>query len=81
MGRCRLPLGTSNYKPSQEKDFTSYWGYAKLKMFGLSEPQKRNRKLLSIVMKNAGFIPLSYEWWHFNGMPKDEARKQYAIIE
>jgi D-alanyl-D-alanine dipeptidase len=50
-------------------------------MFDLSEAQKHNRKLLSNVMKKAGFIPLSYEWWHFNGMTKDDARKKYLIIE
>ena len=33
------------------------------------------------VMKKAGFIPLSYEWWHFNGILKNEARKKYQIIE
>ena len=60
---------------------SDYWGYAKQKMFDLSESQKQNRKLLSNIMKKAGFIPLSYEWWHFNGMPKDEARKKYKIIE
>lgn len=31
--------------------------------------------------QKAGFLPLSYEWWHFNGMPKDEARNKYKIIE
>jgi D-alanyl-D-alanine dipeptidase len=69
------------FTPFYKSSLSIYWGYAKLKMFGLSEPQKHNRKLLSIVMKKAGFFPLSYEWWHFNGMPKDEARKKYAIIE
>ena len=69
------------FTPFYKSSLSIYWGYAKLKIFGLSEPQKRNRKLLSIVMKKAGFFPLSYEWWHFNGMPKDEARKKYAIIE
>jgi zinc D-Ala-D-Ala dipeptidase len=58
-----------------------YWSYAKLKLFGPGAAQKKNRKLLSDVMKAAGFIPLSYEWWHFNGMPKDKARKRYRIIE
>jgi D-alanyl-D-alanine dipeptidase len=50
-------------------------------LFGPGAAQKKNRKLLSDVMKAAGFIPLSYEWWHFNGMPKDKARKRYRIIE
>jgi len=69
------------FTPFYKSNLSIYWGYAKLKMFNLSETQKQNRKLLSNVMKRAGFIPLSHEWWHFNGMPKDEARNKYQIIE
>ena len=69
------------FTPFYKSNLSIYWGYAKLKMFDLSESQKQNRKLLSNIMKKAGFIPLSYEWWHFNGMPKDEARKKYKIIK
>ena len=69
------------FTPFYKSDLSIYWGYAKLKMFDLSKKQKQNRKLLADVMQKAGFIPLSYEWWHFNGMPKDEARKKYQIIE
>lgn len=69
------------FTPFYKSDLSIYWGYAKLKMFGLSEAQKKNRKLLSTAMKKAGFFPLSYEWWHFNGLPKDVARKKYTIIE
>jgi D-alanyl-D-alanine dipeptidase len=69
------------FTPFYKSNLSIYWGYAKLKMFDLSEAQKKNRKLLSNVMKEAGFTPLSYEWWHFNGMPKEEARKKYQIIE
>ncbi|MGD9211211.1 MAG: M15 family metallopeptidase [Desulfobacteraceae bacterium] len=69
------------FTPFYKSDLSIYWGFAKLKIFDLSEKQIQNRELLSIVMKKAGFIPLSYEWWHFNGMPKDEARKKYKIIE
>ena len=69
------------FTPFYKSNLSIYWGYVKLKMFNLSETQKNNRKLLSTVMKKAGFLPLSYEWWHFNGMPKDEARNNYKIIE
>ena len=47
----------------------------------LSPRQRDNRKLLADVMTGAGFLPLSFEWWHFNGMPKSEARARYHIIE
>ena len=69
------------FTPFYKSHLSIYWGYAKLKIFDLSESQKQNRKLLSNIMKKAGFIPLSYEWWHFNGMQKDKARKKYEIIE
>jgi D-alanyl-D-alanine dipeptidase len=69
------------FTPFYKSNLSIYWGYAKVKMFDLSESQKQNRKLLANVMKEAGFTPLSYEWWHFNGMPKEEARKKYQIIE
>jgi D-alanyl-D-alanine dipeptidase len=69
------------FSPFYKSNLSIYWGYAKLKMFDLSEAQKQNRKLLSNVMIKADFIPLSHEWWHFNGMPKDEARYKYKIIE
>ncbi len=69
------------FTPFYKSDLSIYWGYAKLKLFDLDAAQKKNRALLSKVMQQAGFIPLSYEWWHFNGMRKDEARKKYKIIE
>ncbi len=69
------------FTPFYKSDLAIYWGYAKLKVFDLSESQKHNRNLLSRVMKSAEFIPLSYEWWHFNGMSKDQARRKYKIIE
>ncbi|SCY21907.1 M15 family metallopeptidase [Desulfoluna spongiiphila] len=47
----------------------------------LSPAQRNNRKLLADVMAGAGFLPLAFEWWHFNGMPKAEARARYHIIE
>lgn len=49
--------------------------------FTLSEVQKKNRKLLADVMNKAGFIPLSFEWWHLNGLPKADARKKFRVIE
>lgn len=69
------------FTPFYKSDLSIYWGYAKIKLFDLGDAQKQNRMLLAKVMEKAGFIPLSYEWWHFNGMAKDEARKKYSIIE
>ncbi len=74
----RIDMG---FIPFYKSDFSIYWNYFKLKVFKLSKKQRKNRKLLSDVMKKAGFTPLSYEWWHFNGMSKLKARRKYSIIE
>jgi len=69
------------FTPFYKNTLSIYWGFAKLKVFGFTEVQKQNRELLARIMKKAGFFPLSYEWWHFEGIPKNEARKKYRIIE
>jgi D-alanyl-D-alanine dipeptidase len=74
-----LDMGISPFKKSTAR---IYWDYM-LKKLGrkLTDEQKMNRKLLADTMKQAGFIPLAFEWWHFNGMPKEKVRETYAIIE
>lgn len=47
----------------------------------LNPEQRRNRALLKRVMLEAGFKPLSHEWWHFNGFNKGYIRKTYSMIE
>lgn len=69
------------FTPFYKRKISIYWGYVKLKTFALSKEQQKNRELLAKVMRKAGFFPLSYEWWHFNGMPKEDARNKYIIIE
>lgn len=69
------------FTPFYKGNSSIYIGYTRMKMFGLTAAQTKNRTLLSRTMKQAGFLPLSYEWWHFNGMPKGEARSKYQIIE
>jgi zinc D-Ala-D-Ala dipeptidase len=69
------------FTPFYKSDMEIYIGYARFKSFGLNKMQKENRELLKGIMIKAGFSPLSYEWWHFDGMPKDTARKKYNIIE
>lgn len=74
-----LDMGVS---PFRKSTLELYWLYAKKKLgFKMTEVQKNNRKLLAEVMVRAGFIPLSFEWWHFNGLPKAEARQRFDIIE
>ena len=70
------------FSPFRKSKLNLYWQFAKMKIgFKLKKNQAENRKLLADTMKKAGFNPLSYEWWHFNGMPKDQARRKYNIIE
>lgn len=75
----RLDMG---YSPFFKSRLQIYWAYAKKKLgFDLTEKQRHNRSILADAMTEAGFIPLPFEWWHFNGMPKYQARKTYRIIE
>ena len=43
--------------------------------------QFENRKLLREVMTQAGFTPITTEWWHFNGSSLKIAGEKYRIIE
>jgi len=70
------------FSPFRKSSLEIYWGYAKKRLgFNPTEEQRNNRKLLTDTMISAGFFPLSFEWWHFNGMRKTEARQKYSIIE
>ena len=70
------------FSPFRKSTFEIYWQFAKMKLgFDLNDKQIGNRRLLSETMLRAGFLPLSHEWWHYNGMPKDLVRKKYQIIE
>lgn len=46
----------------------------------LTREAHHNRKLLRNVMKQAGFRPLSTEWWHFNFISRAEAKAHYKPI-
>jgi D-alanyl-D-alanine dipeptidase len=75
----KLDMGASPFYRSHTE---IYWQYFLKKIgSGLSDKQQKNRNLLKRVMLKAGFYPLSYEWWHFNGMKKSVARNTYSIIE
>ncbi|MEZ4526685.1 MAG: M15 family metallopeptidase [Desulfobacterales bacterium] len=74
-----IDMGLSPFRKSTAE---IYWQYAKMKLgFKLTKEQSKNRQLLTDTMKQAGFIPLRHEWWHFDGMHKEQARKKYKIIE
>ncbi|MDR1673332.1 MAG: M15 family metallopeptidase [Bacteroidales bacterium] len=47
----------------------------------LTARQVDNRQLLREVMRHAGFLSVSGEWWHFNACPLGEAKQRYPLIE
>ncbi len=78
-GKREIDMG---FTPFRKSKLQIYWNlFLKKIRNGPSKKEKKNRQLLADVMKQAGFYPLSFEWWHFNGMKKSEARKRYKIIE
>jgi D-alanyl-D-alanine dipeptidase len=52
-----------------------------LKEKKLTVEQIKNRMILRKAMKEAGFIPLEIEWWHFNAFPNKTIKEKYSIIE
>lgn len=47
----------------------------------ITSEAKKNRELLRKVMKEAGFMPLKTEWWHFNLVSRAEAKAHYKAIK
>jgi D-alanyl-D-alanine dipeptidase len=78
--KCReLDMG---FSPFHKSTLEMYGEYGKRSIgFNLTDKQNINRELLADTMVSAGFIPLSFEWWHFNGVPKAETRRRFNIIE
>lgn len=59
--------------PSKEKEM--------LEKGVLTSSHIENRELLRKVMKIGGFWVLPSEWWHFNGVNREEAKKKYEVVE
>ncbi len=47
----------------------------------ITEQELKNRLLLRKVMRHAGYRALNSEWWHFNFRSREEARRNYKLIE
>ena len=47
----------------------------------ISEEAVRNRQLLRLIMREAGFRALNSEWWHFNLCSREVAKQRYKRIE
>jgi D-alanyl-D-alanine dipeptidase len=52
-----------------------------IKELKLSYKQLHNRQVLRDAMVEAGFLPITTEWWHFNSCLRREAAEKYKIIE
>lgn len=73
-----LPMGSvfdyfgEEARPDREEEM--------LKQGKITLSELHNRRLLRQVMMAAGFRPLSGEWWHFNLMTREEARRTLKVI-
>ncbi|NDV57660.1 M15 family metallopeptidase [Bacteroides sp. 519] len=47
----------------------------------ITQKERENRILLRKVMRAAGFRTISSEWWHFNYTTRDDAKKNYKLID
>ena len=47
----------------------------------ITTQERENRVLLRSIMREAGFIPLYNEWWHFNRLKREETITHYKLIE
>ncbi|MBO0949227.1 M15 family metallopeptidase [Fibrella forsythiae] len=52
-----------------------------LKSGQLTKQQVENRRLLRQAMRAGGFIPIEYEWWHFNALSRRQAKQQFKRVE
>ena len=52
-----------------------------LKAGKLTKAQIENRHLLRTAMRQGGFSPIEYEWWHFNALSRERAKRTFRIVE
>lgn len=52
-----------------------------LKAGKLTLQQIDNRKILRRAMRQGGFTPIEYEWWHFNALSRAKAKMAFRIVE
>jgi D-alanyl-D-alanine dipeptidase len=66
-------------------DFFGEMAYPKeearlLKAGKLSAKALANRLILRKAMALAGFMPIEYEWWHFNAFSRKVAKEKFQVI-
>ena len=67
-------------------DFFGELAYPKLesnllKAGKLTKKQIENRTILRTAMRQGGFTPIEFEWWHFNAMSRARAKETFRIVE
>ena len=84
-----LTVADANGKPldmGTPFDYNGFLAYptkeaAMLKTGKLTKQQVANRLLLRRAMRTAGYDSITSEWWHFNALPREKAKKLYGFIE
>lgn len=66
-------------------DFFGEMAYPKvearlLKEGKLTTTALANRLILRNAMKSAGFMPIEYEWWHFNAFSRKVAKQKFQVV-
>lgn len=52
-----------------------------LKAGKLTQQQIDNRHILRTAMRQGGFSPIEYEWWHFNALSREKAKMMFRIVD
>jgi D-alanyl-D-alanine dipeptidase len=47
----------------------------------LTKEAYQNRLILRQAMVHGGFMPIQYEWWHFNAFSRAEAKRRFAVLK
>jgi D-alanyl-D-alanine dipeptidase len=47
----------------------------------LTKESYSNRLILRKAMIHGGFMPIEYEWWHFNAFSRAEAKRRFAVLK
>jgi len=76
-----IPLDMGTRYDSFEERSGARGEMAALAIGTLTKRQIAHRNLLRKIMKSAGFIGLSSEWWHFNADMSQEVRAKYQQLD
>ncbi|MCK8493339.1 M15 family metallopeptidase [Spirosoma sp. RP8] len=52
-----------------------------LKAGKLTQKQIDNRQILRTAMRQGGFSPIEFEWWHFNALSREKAKMAFRIVD